>query len=106
MAAIAANGGVIPASPAALVTAGRAVSQAGFRNSAPLADPNLAFLGDIFALPPPFPFHNVFSVGDLCIALGGALGGAFNAIAAPHLFDSIVEHFQQRPAFLGLRLFE
>jgi MFS family permease len=73
LAAIAANGGVIPASPTALALAGRAASHAGFRNSAALADPNLAFLGDIFALPPPFPFHNVFSAGDLCIALGAAV---------------------------------
>jgi len=86
LAAIAANGGVIPASPAALVTAGRAVSQAGFRNSAPLADPNLAFLGDIFALPPPFPFHNVFSVGDLCIALGAAV--ALHRICGSRLIPS------------------
>lgn len=70
--AIAANGGVIPAAPSALVAAGHSLSDAAFRNSAPLADPNLAFLGDIFALPPPFPFPNVFSVGDLCIALGAA----------------------------------
>jgi predicted MFS family arabinose efflux permease len=86
LAAIAANGGVIPASPGALVTAGRAVSQAGFRNSAPLADPNLAFLGDIFALPPPFPFHNVFSVGDLCIALGAAV--ALHRICGSRLIPS------------------
>ncbi len=86
LAAIAANGGVIPASPAALVTAGRAVSQAGFRNSAPLLDPNLAFLGDIFALPPPFPFHNVFSVGDLCIALGAAV--ALHRICGSRLIPS------------------
>ena len=28
----------------------------------------------------------------LCIALGGALGGAFNAIAAPLMFNSIIEY--------------
>jgi MFS family permease len=84
--AIAANGGVIPASPAALLTAGRGLGTAGFRNSAALADPNLAFLGDIFALPPPFPFHNVFSVGDLCIALGAAV--ALNRICGSRLIPS------------------
>lgn len=84
--AIAANGGVIPASPEALLAAGREVAAAGFRNSAPLADPNLAFLGDIFALPPPFPFHNVFSVGDLCIALGAAV--ALHRICGSRLIPS------------------
>jgi predicted MFS family arabinose efflux permease len=84
--AIAANGGVIPASPAALLSAGRALSHAGFRNSAALADPNLAFLGDVFALPPPFPFHNVFSVGDLCIALGAAV--ALHRICGSRLIPS------------------
>jgi hypothetical protein len=34
----------------------------------------------------------------LCIALGGALGGAFNAIAAPLIFDSIIEY----PLVIGL----
>jgi MFS family permease len=84
--AIAANGGVIPAAPAALVAAGRSLSDAVFRNSASLADPNLAFLGDIFALPPPFPFHNVFSVGDLCIALGA--GAALHRVCGSWLVPS------------------
>ncbi len=84
--AIAVNGGVIPASPGALLAAGRAVTETGFRNSAPLADPHLAFLGDIFALPSPFPFHNVFSVGDLCIALGAA--AALHRICRSRLLPS------------------
>lgn len=84
--AIAANGGVIPASPAAMLAAGRALSHGGFRNSAALVDPNLAFLGDVFALPPPFPFHNVFSVGDLCIVLGAAV--ALHRICASKLIPS------------------
>jgi hypothetical protein len=32
----------------------------------------LAFLGDIFVLPRPFPFANVFSIGDVLIGVGGA----------------------------------
>lgn len=34
----------------------------------------------------------------LCVALGGALGGAFNAIVAPLVFDSIMEY----PLVIGL----
>ena len=30
------------------------------------------FLGDQFVLPRPFPFANVFSIGDVLIGLGGA----------------------------------
>jgi MFS family permease len=68
--AISVNGGVMPVLPAAAATAGLAGGGAGFHNSAVLVAPNLVFLGDIFALPPGFPLHNVFSVGDICIALG------------------------------------
>ncbi|HZQ28639.1 MAG TPA: MFS transporter, partial [Acidimicrobiales bacterium] len=32
------------------------------------------FLGDVFAVPSWLPFHNVFSVGDLCILLGAFIG--------------------------------
>jgi MFS family permease len=70
--AIAANQGVMPASPEALATAGLIDAPRWFTNSAYLPNPNLAFLGDVFAVPPPFPFHNVFSPGDVLIALGGA----------------------------------
>ena len=72
--AIAANGGVMPASPAALQRAGLAVDQPGFQNSAPVADPRLAFLGDVFAVPAAWPLSNVFSVGDVLIAAGLAWG--------------------------------
>jgi hypothetical protein len=33
----------------------------------------LPWLGDIFVLPRPVPFANVFSPGDVLIGLGGAL---------------------------------
>ena len=69
LAAIAANGGVMPARPAALAAAGLA-SGPGFANSAPLAHPRLAFLGDVFAIPDAVPLANVFSLGDVCIAVG------------------------------------
>jgi hypothetical protein len=68
--AIAANGGVMPASPAALAAAGRPLDQPGFANSAAVADPRLAFLGDVFAIPAGWPLANVFSVGDVLIAAG------------------------------------
>ena len=71
--AIAANGGTMPASPAALATAGLTSSSGGFENSAALASPNLPFLGDVFAIPASWPLHNVFSVGDILIVLGAVV---------------------------------
>jgi MFS family permease len=38
-----------------------------------VASARLPFLGDVFAVPRPLPFHNVFSVGDVCIAIGAAV---------------------------------
>ncbi|HEV8681838.1 MAG TPA: MFS transporter [Actinomycetota bacterium] len=70
--AIAANQGIMPASPEALAAAGLVDAPRWFTNSAALPDPNLSFLGDVFAIPPPFPFRNVFSPGDILIGLGGA----------------------------------
>jgi uncharacterized protein DUF5317 len=72
--AIAANGGVMPASPAALERAGLPVDGPGFQSSAAVADPRLAFLGDVFAVPARWPLSNVFSVGDVLIAVGLAWG--------------------------------
>ncbi len=68
--AMAANGGVMPASPDALASAGLPAGGPGFRNSDVVADPRLAFLGDVFAIPASWPLSNVFSVGDVLIALG------------------------------------
>lgn len=70
--AIVANGGYMPASAAALAAAGK-VPPDGYSNSAVLADPVLAPLTDIFALPPAVPFANVFSIGDVLIGAGIAL---------------------------------
>lgn len=72
--AIVANGGVMPASPAALAAAGLPAGAGGFESSAALADPRLAFLGDVFAIPAGWPLHNVFSVGDVLIGAGLAWG--------------------------------
>jgi hypothetical protein len=76
LAVIAANGGQMPASPEAwaLLTGVAQVPVEHFSNSV-LISPNtqLAFLGDLFVLPKPIPFANVFSIGDVVIGLGGAM---------------------------------
>lgn len=69
LAAITANGGVMPASEAAMRIAGLGASD-DFANSAPVADPQLLFLGDVIPIPGPWPLGNVVSVGDLLIMLG------------------------------------
>ena len=68
--AISVNGGVMPASPTALAGAGLGVDEPGFQNSTALAEPRLALLGDVFYLPASWPLSNVFSVGDILIAVG------------------------------------
>jgi hypothetical protein len=73
-AAIFANDGVMPASPSALATAGMPADKATeFANSAVVDQAQLPWLGDIFAVPASWPLSNVFSVGDLLIALGVAV---------------------------------
>jgi Family of unknown function (DUF5317) len=67
------NGGVLPASPSALRSAGLAESLDRFANSAPLTHPRLAFLGDVFAIPASWPLSNVFSIGDVLIIAGAAV---------------------------------
>jgi hypothetical protein len=71
--AIFSNNGVMPASAAALRSAGRLETTKGFVNSGVVAHPRMRFLGDIFAMPKWTPLHNVFSIGDVCIALGCAI---------------------------------
>ena len=66
--AIVANGGTMPVRPSAMQEAGRvAVTQA---NSTALEYPRLPWLIDRWAAPDWIPFANVFSVGDIVIALG------------------------------------
>jgi hypothetical protein len=67
------NGGVMPADPAALERAGLPVVSSEFENSTVLEDPKLAILGDVFAVPEPLPFANVFSIGDVVLLMGGLL---------------------------------
>ena len=68
--AIAANGGVMPADPAALASLAHATPHGDFANSAALAHPKLLFLGDVLATPASWPVHNVYSVGDVVIVVG------------------------------------
>ena len=69
---ISANGGVMPASRAALQAAGLN-NETGFHNSSLNAHPHLGVLGDIFATPPSLPLANVFSVGDVILLIGLAM---------------------------------
>jgi hypothetical protein len=64
------NGGVMPADPDALRAIGRSPASDEFINSTALADPKLAFLGDIIPTPAFWPVSNVYSVGDLLILTG------------------------------------
>jgi Family of unknown function (DUF5317) len=67
---IAVNGGVLPASASALRAAGWSPDTADFANSAALASPRLAFLGDNYVTPAWVPLGNVYSIGDVVIAAG------------------------------------
>ncbi len=77
-AVITANGGHMPASFQALQTAGLLEPGASFEtlrvtNSSLITENTpLWFLGDIFAIPHPFPLANVFSLGDILIAAGAS----------------------------------
>jgi hypothetical protein len=69
LAAIAANGGFMPASAAALAAAGLD-GPGSHTNSVVLDNPVLEPLTDIFAIPAWLPMANVFSVGDVLIGVG------------------------------------
>jgi len=69
LAAIVANDGVMPTTPAALAAAGLSPRD-GLSNSAIRENPALGPLTDILAMPSWLPFANVFSIGDVLIAIG------------------------------------
>jgi uncharacterized protein DUF5317 len=71
IAAISANGGRMPALPSALQDAGLVFHVS--RNSARMHDPALAWLVDRWAAPDWLPWGNVFSVGDVTIAIGAVI---------------------------------
>jgi Family of unknown function (DUF5317) len=70
--AIVANGGFMPANPAALASIGHATS-GGYSNDIVSSSPALVPLTDQFALPRWLPLANVFSIGDVLIAIGIAI---------------------------------
>ena len=72
MAAIATNGGYMPADPGALASLGQAPGSV-YSNSSVVAHPALQPLTDIFAIPHGIPLANVFSIGDVLIGLGVAV---------------------------------
>ena len=97
-AAIAANGGTMPASRTALAAAG-IHEHGGFDNSATVAHARLAFLGDIFSMPRWFPLSNVFSIGDLLLLLGAAaMLAGICGIPRLKALDGLVRHAsRQKP---------
>jgi hypothetical protein len=84
--AIAANGGVMPGTADAFRAAGLVPSPDHFVNSRAVEDARLLFLGDVFAVPSWLPFHNVFSLGDVCIVAGVFVG--LHRISASRLLPS------------------
>jgi len=102
--AIAANGGVMPASGSALDAAGLSPSSE-FANSDLVRHPHVGFLGDVFAIPAGWPGANVFSVGDALMVLGAFLvlhaatgSRLFAAREAPRLRDRGAPRAPARPA--------
>ena len=97
--AIAANGGVMPASRGALDTAGLDVKSGRFSNSDFVEGANVAFLGDVFAIPAGWPAANVFSVGDLVLCGGDFL--VLHAATGSRLFAPTrtgLQRSQESPA--------
>jgi hypothetical protein len=72
-AAIAANGGTMPATAEALHRSGWQPAPGHFANSAVVPHARLSWLGDVFATPSWLPIHSVFSVGDILVVLGVAV---------------------------------
>ncbi len=74
-AAIAANGGIMPAADHAVALAGLPTDWGGlYANSAVIPHPSMLVLGDIFAVPSNLPYANVFSIGDLIVVIGAGIG--------------------------------
>jgi hypothetical protein len=69
--AVLANGGVMPALPAAARAAG--MQGPATYNSVTQSEPRLGWLVDRWAAPEWVPFANVFSVGDVLLALGAVV---------------------------------
>ncbi|MGN6599147.1 MAG: DUF5317 family protein [Actinomycetes bacterium] len=104
-AAITANGGVMPASAAAVAASGRAIPEGHFANSAPVASPRLAWLGDVFATPSSWWVHNVFSIGDVLTVSGFAILVVGACLAPPVVSapDSLSQGASRAAATAGAR---
>jgi MFS family permease len=100
--AIAANGGVMPILPSAARAADLATIPHLFSNAAVVASPRLPFLGDVFAIPAPYPFNNVFSAGDIFIAVGAAV--ALHRLCRSRLVPSGTGQFLQLRHHRGFML--
>jgi MFS family permease len=70
--AVVANGGYMPVDPGTALAAGQQPA-VGYTNTIVLANPYLRPLTDIIVVPPPWPFANAYSVGDLLIIVGVAI---------------------------------
>jgi hypothetical protein len=86
--AIVSNGGLMPADPLAFaaLSGEPVVPTTAFSNSSLIGPHTLfPFLGDTLVLPHPFPFANVFSMGDVAIGTGAVifLVAAMKGRAAP-----------------------
>jgi hypothetical protein len=82
LSAVIANGGLMPTTNEALATAGLEPAE-GLSNSAVVANPALAPLTDVFALPSWVPLANVFSIGDVLIGVGIVIVIAFGMRRRP-----------------------
>ncbi len=74
--AVVANGGYMPVDPATSLAAGHQPA-VGYTNTIELANPYLRPLTDIIVVPPPWPFANAYSIGDLLIVVGIAIAVAW-----------------------------
>ena len=97
-AAIAGNGGVMPASEWATQLAGLEPTEE-FMNSGVVENPRLLFLGDVLAIPNGWPFANVFSIGDMLLVVGG--GYMLHRLCGSKLFprthrEMVVKEFWAR----------
>jgi hypothetical protein len=72
LAAIVANGGYMPVSPAAVAAIGRS-EIVTYSNSAVISSPVLEPLTDVIVLPAWLPFTNIVSIGDVLLGAGIAV---------------------------------
>jgi hypothetical protein len=96
--AVCANGGHMPVRPEALAAISRDYNV--HNNSISLAHPHLAWLVDRWAVPGWLPFGNVYSVGDILIALGGII--LIVAAMRPRLVLRLAPHAGDGTAQSGL----